>query len=598
MNAAGEQVEFSYLVTNMGTLTMSNISVAQQGISTVTLDSIVCADQTLAPGLATTCSGGYEISSADMGQHTLVSSVSAIGSSAEGQVESNINSSAVITVAGTGAIEVTPVTTSIDGGPMAGDQVTISYFVENIGSLGISALEIEMIDSSGTGTIVSDFCNDTIIVPGDDPTVCQLVYTLTQEDIDAGEILPTVQVSGTSKDGQVDSSPVVNLISIEQNPSVEVTIASAVDSVDYAGQTIIYTFVVANTGNTTITGLDVELAGLELDCFTSTIPVEGSVICTGEHVVTQEDMDTGNIDPAITVTSAPPSSGTATEVVIIPNHINVNQIIGLSSVQSVSPHGPLALVEGTQLIYQIIATNTGNTTLRNVHPVVGTFTGSGSIGDWNCLESGDSLAPLGTITCTAEYSVTADDVANRGLDFSSSTVASDVNGDKPKEVSTGDVNILGASLPIDERSVNVDENQARGAGIPGARVEVSDGQGNLYCAATVGDDGKWSCNFAGDNRPVEGDTVAIIQIEPGRVPSLSIEVVVSNEVTPTPTPTTMPTSVPTSAPTATEISWSHLPAQSPLVATGANQIILVVLLALGLGVAGVGAKYSSSRRKG
>jgi uncharacterized repeat protein (TIGR01451 family) len=101
---------------------------------------------------------------------------------------------------------------------------------------------------------------------------------------------------------------------------------------------------------------------------------------------------------------------------------------GLSLVKSVSPQGAGALTVGNELTYRYVATNTGNVTLTDVRTTETQFSGTGTPPDLaTCTIA--SLAPGDSLTCSATYTVTQEDVDAGSLTNTAIAHGTDPDGD-------------------------------------------------------------------------------------------------------------------------------------------------------------------------
>ena len=235
-------------------------------------------------------------------------------------------------------------------------------------------------------------------------------YTVTQADIDAGELVNTASAGGTGPDGD-PLDPVEDTITtpVDQDPAL--TLAKAADPTNYTavGEVVTYTFTVENTGNVTLTGVAVSdpLPGLSAVAWRSnsgTSPqgtfAPGEVaIFTARYAVTQVDINAGQVDNPAMATGLPPSGGPVAHE----DHVIVtgpDAEPGLTLMKS-DPQGNLAL--GETLTYVVTATNTGNVTLVGV-VIVDTMITPDTI---TC----DILEPGEACVLTGSYVVRQADVA-------------------------------------------------------------------------------------------------------------------------------------------------------------------------------------------
>ena len=97
-------------------------------------------------------------------------------------------------------------------------------------------------------------CPVTILAPGAS-TTCTQTYVLTQADADSGHVSNTVTATGTPPVGAAVTGTDSTESSITPQPSITVSKSSGTPTVNAAGRTIAYTFVITNSGNVTLTAV-------------------------------------------------------------------------------------------------------------------------------------------------------------------------------------------------------------------------------------------------------------------------------------------------------------------------------------------------------
>ncbi len=126
---AGDQIDYSYLVTNTGQVTLTSITVTDSKIASA---AIVCPATTLAPGASTTCRSSYVVTPADITSGSVTNTASAGGQSAFGTTTSATvsNTVALPPLQTSGGIDVikTAAPTTL---PVGGGSVTYTYTVSN-----------------------------------------------------------------------------------------------------------------------------------------------------------------------------------------------------------------------------------------------------------------------------------------------------------------------------------------------------------------------------------------------------------------------------------------------------------------------------------
>ncbi len=177
-----------------------------------------------------------------------------------------------------------------------------------------------------------------------------------------------------------------------------------------AGDTLSYEIVLSNTGDETVTDVDVSDPLLPGLACTPTLPVAtlvagATVTCSGTYLVAKADVTSGSITNTTTGSALAGASGSLVETatVVTPTQPAVIAIDIDKSHANGDEDGSGGITENDTLTYTIAATNAGNVPLTGVavdDPLVPTLA---------CLPTG-ALYPGATITCTGDYLVTIDDV--------------------------------------------------------------------------------------------------------------------------------------------------------------------------------------------
>ena len=105
------------------------------------------------------------------------------------------------------------------------------------------------------------------------------------------------------------NAPVVGGALVPVRPTSSLTLTKTTTSSGYgaAGQTIPYSYLVTNTGATTLTGIAVTDDKDSVSCPSSTLAKGASETCTGTYTVTQGDVDSGSVTNTATVAGTSPS---------------------------------------------------------------------------------------------------------------------------------------------------------------------------------------------------------------------------------------------------------------------------------------------------
>ncbi|MEE8523483.1 MAG: hypothetical protein V3T72_06090, partial [Thermoanaerobaculia bacterium] len=173
------------------------------------------------------------------------------------------------------------------------------------------------------------------------------------------------------------------------------------------GDTLTYSFVATNTGNTALTNVTITdpLPGLSALTCTPTQPATlapgETLSCTATYVVTQADVDAGQI--LNTATADSDETGPVTDPETVPTAQNPTLGLVKSLLSNADEDGSLTVTLNDTLTYQFVATNTGGVTLTGV-TITDPLPGLSAL---TCVPTQPStLAPGASMTCTATYVVT------------------------------------------------------------------------------------------------------------------------------------------------------------------------------------------------
>ncbi len=208
-----------------------------------------------------------------------------------------------------------------------------------------------------------------------------------------------------------------NIESLPQNPALELTKTGAFDAgangVADPGELITYTFVVSNTGNMTLTDVTVtDPMVSNITCNSNTIPVAGSITCTGTYAVTQVDIDAGSVYNLATADSKESEPDTDDETVTLPQ--NPALMLEKTGTFDAGVDGYADL--GELITYTFTVYNTGNVTLHNI-----------SVSDPKVspISCSATTIPVGqSVTCTGTHAVTQADI-DAGFVYNLATADSD-----------------------------------------------------------------------------------------------------------------------------------------------------------------------------
>lgn len=447
VTAVGQQIPYSFTVRNSGDVTLSTVSVTDAALppsSQSNLTAVSCAATVLVPLASTTCTATYTVTQADLDHGEVVDRAVANALDPAGMPVASTPDELSIPVRQTPAVDLSKAstTTAITA---AGQVVPYTFTVSNTGNVtlhGISVTDVVVAPSS-PGNLSALTCPVTTLAPGQS-TVCSASYTVTQTDVDHGAVADRATASGTSPAGVDVQSPTRALsIPVTFAPAIEISKTSSLGEVTRAGQQVPYTFTVRNSGNVTLTDISVadvvqapSMQGnlTAVTCPATTLAPGAETICSATYTVTQADIDHGSVTDAATATGTPPSTAAAPDPAPVtsapsPWTIPVTREPAIGIVKA-SPDLTVPIATAGQVLrYTFVVRNTGNVTLTEVtvDDQVAAPSTPANLSPITCPDV-VSLAPDQTITCTATYTVTQDDVDHGSVEDTATASGKDPDG--------------------------------------------------------------------------------------------------------------------------------------------------------------------------
>ena len=434
VSAAGQTIAYTFVVTNTGNVTASDLAVDDTQIAPAGgLDAVpVCAATTLRPGASTTCTATYTATQDDIDAGTINDTATATGHDPAGGDLTSPPSSATVTADQTSALALTKAASPATVDTL-GEKVTYTFVVTNTGGVTVHDLAVDDTQTAPAGALdTAPVCDRTTLRPAASAT-CTATYAVTQADLDAGTIHDTATATGADPNGAtVTSRPAEATVTAAQQPAIGLVKSADVASITAVGDVITYTFTVTNSGNVTVRDLvvdDVQAAPAgALDaapvCAATTLAPTEVTTCTATYTVTQADLDAGSVEDTATATGTPPSGDPVTSPTSTLK-IPAGAPYAFEAHKSADPASGSTVVPGQRIGYTLTVHNTGSTTLQapvtddlsevlddatygdDARATVGTLTRSGTVLTWN-----GSIAPGETLTIT--YSVTMKAYADQG----------------------------------------------------------------------------------------------------------------------------------------------------------------------------------------
>jgi len=407
-NAVGDVINYSFEVTNIGSVFLSNIVVTDSFISGI----MNCPQTTLVTGASMICTASHTVTQQNIDDDDVfVNTAEVTATPSEGTIGSV---SGTLTIPGPTANNSMTITkkASKDTDVELGDVITYTYTVQNTGNITLDNVNITDVHG-GTGTLSAPAPASVNGLGPNDTQVFTSTYTVTQADIDAGGTIDNIATANsTPKRGTITAPTADESISLTKpQPEAVFSKIASPDANLEEGDTVTYTYTVKNTGNVTF---DVSISDIQngtgtlsaITPATASVAPGGSQVFTATYVITQADFDAGtNIDNKATATFKP-AGGTLAD---------------LEDKESVSlaPANPAAkltktasndtdVAVGEVITYTYEYFNAGDVTLTNIS-ISDVHSGTGTLGTISPATVA-SLAVGDSVTFTADYTVTQDDV--------------------------------------------------------------------------------------------------------------------------------------------------------------------------------------------
>ncbi|MBL7260522.1 DUF7507 domain-containing protein [Paractinoplanes lichenicola] len=402
----GDRISYAYTVRNTGNVTMRAVAVTDSRFGAAS-----CPATVVAVGATMACTAGaiYTVTQTDVDTGGSVALTARVLSG--GTVRDTATSILPLASArGALTITVSPVAGAVVG---AGDTIGYTYRITNVGRVTMRDIAVDD-DTLGAAT-----CPVTSLAPAASTTcTSSRTYTVTDQDVDAGEALTTeAYVSGKLPGGAtVTFGPATAAVPVlVPAPALTAQGFAVVTPAtrQYAarpGDTVAYTFEVANTGNRALTGIAVTaLRSGTARCPATTLAVRATMTCTGQRAVavTQADQDAA----APFVESVRVLAGTL-EFGPFTVAVQLEKPVFMLRIMAIATHRP-AVTAGDSVSVAYRVTNTGNVSASGL-----------SVPSAACPVA--ALAPAAVVTCPmpVPYTVTQADIdRNKPLTFRSSATA-------------------------------------------------------------------------------------------------------------------------------------------------------------------------------
>ncbi len=417
---ADRKIVFTYVVKNIGSVNLgpAQFTISDSLISTAPFN---CGDvnTSLAPAATVTCTATYTVSQADAAAASItsVATASGAGSSPSQATNTTITKSAVAQPNPTNLVAGTTIShTVIDGDWLW--QIARCYGADptKVVEVNTQLANPAQIKPGMTITVPNIGSKGTMY-----GTPCVVKHT-----VKAGDTWSSVaqQYNADPTILQIANSNTLTVgdeINIPRNSAgtlgtatktLTLTISASPTSYEQVGQQITYTYVIKNSGNTTLTPdqfkvTDSLISTTPFNCGDAgtTLASNATVTCTAAHAITEAELNASTITNLATASGG--GAGSSSQA-----SFTINK--GIKALTLTTTANPSTYNQvGQQIIFTYVIKNGGT---GNLGPAQFTINDNLiSPTAFNCGDANVSLTPNATFTCSAAYTIKQEDLGVASL---------------------------------------------------------------------------------------------------------------------------------------------------------------------------------------
>lgn len=410
-SAVDTVLSYDVTVTNAGNLTATAVTVSDSppGAGAFSTDC-GALNATLQPLATITCVASYTVTQADLDAGSVANSASSSGTSPGGTTIGPVSATATSSAVQSVSLDLIKTVTepTFDA---VGDLLHYTITVSNGGNVTLDQLTV-VDPPPGAGNFTSTCAGVAPLLPAGASTSCTATYAVTQADLDAGVISNFADASARAPGGVATNAPQASATStaiIDSDLGITKTVAEPTYAA--VGDVLNYTITVTNNGTVTITSLVVVDANpgsgvFNTDCaaVAASLAPAASAQCAADYTVTQADLDAGAVINSASADGIAAGAAVDSPIAQATSTAAAVQSLTLSKTPDVASFSAVDDVIG----YTLLLENNGNVTLSSPH-IIDSNPGAGAFTS-DCGAVVGPIAPGGSVSCTAYYTVTQADI--------------------------------------------------------------------------------------------------------------------------------------------------------------------------------------------
>jgi hypothetical protein len=212
----GDVVTFNFHVVNDGNVTLTQVAVEEGAFTgTDTLSAVSCPATTIAPTESMDCTATYAATQDDLNAGSVSNTATAVGNDPTGATTTASPSTATVPVNAPAGLSLDQ-TASVAKATAAGQEITYSFRVVNVGAVTVTNVIVQEGRFTGTGSLSTINCpaGAASLAPGDSIT-CTATYVVTAADLRDGGLSNTAVASGSITNSTVASTDSTAIVTMD-----------------------------------------------------------------------------------------------------------------------------------------------------------------------------------------------------------------------------------------------------------------------------------------------------------------------------------------------------------------------------------------------